>query len=182
MPIAIHHSTELSESARRRWSQHERRPLLLSDWLEAVFIHYEIDARILQRAVPFELDQWEGKAWVSAVAFTMRRLRFARGGKISEWLCRPVATQHFLNLRTYVQDRGEPGIYFLAEWLSSGLSVCLGPPLYGLPARAARLPKRPGARQLARAGDGGAGGLCLRSRIGGRSTGGFGPVRTGVAR
>ena len=139
MPTAIHHSTELSESARRRWSQHERQPLLLSDWLEAVFIHYEIDAQLLQRAVPFELDQWEGKAWVSAVSFTMRRLRFARGGKFSEWLCRPAATQHFLNLRTYVRDRGEPGIYFLAEWLSSALSVCLGPPLYGLPYRHGRL-------------------------------------------
>jgi hypothetical protein len=43
---------------------------------------------------------------VSVVAFAMRRLRFARGGKFSEWLCRPVATQRFLNLRTYVRPRG----------------------------------------------------------------------------
>ena len=104
----------------------------MSDWLEAVFIHYKIDARILQRAVLFPLDQREGMAWVSVVAFTMRRLRFARRGKFSEWLCRPAATQRFLNLRTYVRPRGGT-VFFLAEWLSSRLSVALGPPLYGLP-------------------------------------------------
>lgn len=138
MQAVIHSGTELSESARQRWQRHEGQPLLLSDWTEAVFLHYEIDARILQRVVPFPLDLWERKAWVSVVAFTMRRLRFARGGIASEWLCRPVATQHFLNLRTYVRPGGEPGICFLAEWLSSRLSVAIGPPLYGLPYRHGR--------------------------------------------
>lgn len=138
MQAAIHPGTELSESALQRWRRHEGRPLLLSDWTEAVFLHYEIDARTLQRFVPYPLDLRQGRAWVSAVAFTMRRLRFARGGKFSEWVCRPVATQRFLNLRTYVCPVGEPGIFFLAEWLTNRLSVALGPSLYGLPYRLGR--------------------------------------------
>jgi|APGre2960657505_1045072.scaffolds.fasta_scaffold81464_2 hypothetical protein len=62
MQAAIHPGTELSELARQRWRKFEHRPLLVRDWLEAVFIHYEIDARILQRAVPFPLEQREGRA------------------------------------------------------------------------------------------------------------------------
>lgn len=138
MQAAIHPGPEPSASALRCWRSQEGRPLLLSDWTEAVFLHYEIDARTLQRFVPYPLDLREGRAWVSVVAFTMRRLRLARGGAFSEWACRPVATQQFLNLRTYVRPDGEPGIFFLAEWLSNRLSVALGPPLYGLPYRLGR--------------------------------------------
>ncbi len=38
-------------------------------------------------------------------------------------------------MRTYVQHKGDPGIYFLAEWLSNPLSVHLGPGTFGLPYR-----------------------------------------------
>jgi uncharacterized protein YqjF (DUF2071 family) len=75
----------------------------------------------------------EGRAFVSLVAFTMRGMRFRHGGAGLAWLTRPVATHHFLNVRTYVRHRGEPGIYFIAEWLSNWLSAQLGPLLYGLP-------------------------------------------------
>ena len=34
-----------------------------------------------------------------------------------------------------VHHNGEPGIYFLGEWLSNALAVCLGPPTFGLPYR-----------------------------------------------
>jgi uncharacterized protein YqjF (DUF2071 family) len=34
-----------------------------------------------------------------------------------------------------VKHRGEPGIYFLAEWLPNRLSLMLGPSLFGLPYR-----------------------------------------------
>ena len=57
MQAAIHPGTESSELARQRWRRYEGRPLLLSDWTEAVFLHYEIDARHLQHAVPFPLDE-----------------------------------------------------------------------------------------------------------------------------
>jgi uncharacterized protein YqjF (DUF2071 family) len=110
-------------------------PLFLADWLRPVFVHYEVSAERLQRDVPFELDLREGKAYVSLVAFTMRRMRPFRGGPFTAWMLKPIARNDFLNVRTYVRHRGEPGIYFLAEWMNNAFSVRLGPWTFGLPYR-----------------------------------------------
>jgi uncharacterized protein len=97
---------------------------------------------VLRRATPFPLDLMEGRAFMSLVFFTMRRMRPRRGGRVAEWLLRPMASHEFLNARTYVQCEGEPGIYFLAEWLPNALSVWLGPPLFGLPYRLGKMTYR----------------------------------------
>lgn len=128
-----------STLARARMQQRGERPLFLCDWVRAVFIHFECDPDLLQRLVPYTLDLHNGRAYVSLVAFTMIRLRPALGGRFTEWLCRPIATHSFMNVRTYVQHRGTPGIYFLKEWLPNRLSVLLGPVVYGLPYRFGRL-------------------------------------------
>lgn len=128
-----------SKLARRRMLAVRGEPLLYARWDRAVFIHYEADPAALQRCVPFPLDLHEGRAYVSLVAFTIQRMRPRRGGKLTEWFMKPVATHEFLNVRTYVQESGEPGIYFLAEWLSNRLSVPLGPPMFGLPYRYSRI-------------------------------------------
>ncbi|HWN95393.1 MAG TPA: DUF2071 domain-containing protein [Methylomirabilota bacterium] len=116
-----------------------RPPLFIANWADALFLHYEIDADKLQPFVPFQLDLRDGGAFVSLVAFTMREMRFAKFGALGAWLCRPMATHEFLNLRTYVRHRDEVGICFLAEWLPNRLSVWLGPLLYALPYRHAAI-------------------------------------------
>ena len=128
-----------SAAARKRLSSARGEPLFYADWLRAVFIHYEVDAECLRRAVPFELDLCESKAYLSLVAFTMRGMRPRFGGKLAAALFKPIATHGFLNARAYVRHRGEPGIYFLAEWLSNPVSVKLGPVTFGLPYRFGRL-------------------------------------------
>lgn len=110
-------------------------PLFLAAWDRAVFIHYEADPGLLQRQIPFELDLRDGRAFVSIVAFTLLRMRPRLGGRLGEWLFKPIASHEFLNVRTYVRHAGEPGIFFLAEWLSNPLSVRLGPRSFGLPYR-----------------------------------------------
>jgi hypothetical protein len=125
----------LGEAARRRLLSVKGEPLFLADWLRAIFIHYEVPADRLQRDVPFELDLREGKAYVSLVAFTMQRMRPFYGGRFTSWLLKPIARNDFLNVRTYVRHRGEPGIYFLKEWMNNPLSVRLGPVTFGLPYR-----------------------------------------------
>jgi hypothetical protein len=112
---------------------------MLADWLRALFIHYEVEPSVLQPAVPFALDLLEGRAFVSVVAFTMERLRPGIGGRLSQWLFRPLATTRFLNVRTYVRHDNEAGIYFIAEFISNALAVPLGPITYGLPYRLGRL-------------------------------------------
>lgn len=126
---------QLSDAARHRILGVKGEPLFYSDWLRAVFIHFEVDAGLLQREVPFQLDLRQGKAHISLVAFTMRDMRPRMGGNLAALLFKPIATHGFLNVRTYVQHHGEPGIYFLAEWLSNRLSVRLGPTIFGLPYR-----------------------------------------------
>jgi uncharacterized protein YqjF (DUF2071 family) len=120
---------ELSRQARRRIS----RPLFHADWLDAVFLHYEVEPAALQSHVPFQLHLRDGKAYLSLVAFTLRRLRSDRFPRAGQWLFQPLSEHGFLNARTYVRAGSETGIYFLAEWLSKKLAVPLGRPLFGLP-------------------------------------------------
>jgi uncharacterized protein YqjF (DUF2071 family) len=116
------------------------RPWFIADWRDALFVHYGIEPSVLQPHVPFELELFEGRAWVSLVAFTQRGLRPAIGGRWTSWAMAPVATHAFLNLRTYVRGAdGVTGICFLAEWIPNRLSRIVGPLMYGLPFRLGRL-------------------------------------------
>src|SRR5438552_854311 len=85
------------------------RPLFRADWRDVLFVHYSIDPDLLAPHVPFELDLYQGRGWVSLVAFTQAGFRPAFGGRLGEWMMRPVATHGFLNLRTYVRGAGASG-------------------------------------------------------------------------
>jgi hypothetical protein len=138
-PISTVDSLNPSEAGRRRLLSKFGEPLFLARWDRTVFINYEADPAILQRQIPFELDLRGGRAFVSIVAFTLVRMRPRRGGRTAEWLLKPIATHEFLNVRTYVRHQGEPGIFFLAEWLNNRVSVLLGPRSFGLPYRFGRI-------------------------------------------
>jgi uncharacterized protein YqjF (DUF2071 family) len=124
-----------SEAARRRLLSRRGEPLFVAGWHRVLMIHFEVEAAALQRDVPYQLDLLGGRAFVTAVAFTMSGMRPRFGGKLSAWLFRPLGTHDFLNVRTYVRHGSECGIHFLAEWLSSRLAVHLGPATFGLPYR-----------------------------------------------
>jgi uncharacterized protein YqjF (DUF2071 family) len=128
-----------SEAGKRRLLSKFGEPLFLARWDRAIFINYSVDPDVLQRQVPFELDLRNGQAFISLVAFTLVRMRPRIGGAWTEWLLKPIATHEFLNVRTYVCHKGEPGIFFLAEWLSNRISVSLGPRTFGLPYRFGQL-------------------------------------------
>ena len=129
----------LSQKARARLLSLRGEPLFIADWLRTLMIHYEVEPAALQRIVPFPLDLKDGRAFTSVVAFTLSGMRPRIGGRVTARLLRPISTHHFLNVRTYVSVKGETGIYFLAEWLSSRLSVMFGPLAFGLPYRFGRI-------------------------------------------
>jgi hypothetical protein len=139
----------LSARARRSMLSQPGEPLFIAGWHDVLMIHFEVDAGVLQRDVPFELDLWNGRAFVSLVAFTMHGMRPRFGGKWTAPLFRPIATHDFLNVRTYVRRGGECGIHFIAEWLTNRLAVMLGPRTFGLPYRYGRISYR---RDLEKAG------------------------------
>lgn len=129
----------LSRVAKQRMLSCRAEPLFVAAWERVLMIHLEVDAEVLQRDVPYQLDLYDGRAFVSLVAFTLRGMRPSIGGQLGAWLFRPIATHEFLNVRTYVRHHDEPGIHFLAEWLSSKLAVWLGPATFGLPYRHGRI-------------------------------------------
>jgi len=114
------------------------RPVLLADWTDVLMVHFPVDPKVLQPHVPFELDLFHGRAYVSLVAFTQRRLRPRMGGRLAAVASRPLAEHEFLNVRTYVRRGAERGIYFLAEWIPNRLACAIGPRMYGLPYRLSR--------------------------------------------
>ena len=132
-------SLALSNAARTRMLSQRGEPQLLADWMRVLMMHFEVDAKALQRDVPYKLDLHNGRGFVTLVAFTMENMRPRHGGKLGAWLFKPIATHDFLNVRTYVRHNGEPGIHFLAEWLSSWLAVQLGPRTFALPYRHGRI-------------------------------------------
>ena len=124
------------DAARMRLLTRPHEPLFFADWKNVLMIHLEVEPGRLQPAVPFELDLRDGRAFVSLVAFHLVGMRPRRGGRV---LSRLFRADSFLNLRTYVIHEREPGIFFLAEWLSNRLSIALGPLLFGLPYRIGKL-------------------------------------------
>jgi len=124
-----------SDAAQVRMLASPREPLFFANWLNVVMIHLEVEPRTLSVATPFELDLWEGRAFVTLVAFTLDGMRPRFGGSLTRMLFKPLASHHFLNVRTYVRQGNETGIHFLAEWLDSRLAVVLGPRVFSLPYR-----------------------------------------------
>jgi uncharacterized protein YqjF (DUF2071 family) len=136
--------SDTSESARRRLLSIRGEPLFYASWDNALFIHYETDPEILRRSIPYELDLYDGRAFVSLVAFKLRDMRPRFAGPVGALLMKPIATHNFLNIRTHVRHRGEPAIYFMREWVANRLSVLFGPSTFGLPYRYGEIDYRDG--------------------------------------
>ena len=137
--VAVHDPGTPSAAARARILSGYGEPFLLAGWRRVLMIHLEVEPNILQRHVPYPLDLYNGRAFVTLVSFTMEGMKPRLGGPLTALLFKPIATHDFLNVRTYVTVNGKPGIHFLAEWLNSRLAVTLGPRTFGLPYRLGRL-------------------------------------------
>jgi hypothetical protein len=97
----------------------EGKPSGWQRWRELLFLHWVVPQKTLRRVVPkeFELDTFEGQAFLGLVPFVMRDIR-------PWWLPGPMAMDFLeTNVRTYVHYRGEPGVYFLSLDASSWLAV-----------------------------------------------------------
>ena len=98
-------------------------------WRELLFVHWSFPAEALRKLVPacFELDLWDGRAWVGVVPFRMEATR-------PSWLPRRAALDFLeTNVRTYVHHNGKPGVFFLSLEASSWLAVRAARLGWGLP-------------------------------------------------
>lgn len=125
-------------SARRFMSQIDRiaptkRPELpvwgYQRWRQLLFLHWPVPVELLRRAVPasFELDLYEGVAYVGVVPFAMQGVR--------PRVLPELLALDFLetNVRTYVVRRGEPGVYFFSLEAASRLAVATARAAFALP-------------------------------------------------
>ena len=100
------------------------------EWNHAVFVHYEVPMELLRGLVPqrLHIDSYEGKCYISVVAFTMQNIRPAYFPAISL-----VSDFHEINVRTYVDSDGKKGVYFLNIEAEKELSAFVARSLSKLP-------------------------------------------------
>lgn len=101
----------LREAAHRPWPLPTRAWLMGQTWYDLLFAHWAVAPKLLRPLVPdqLELDLRDGKAWLGITPFRVAALR-PRGGPPLPWL----SSFPELNLRTYVDHGGRPGIYFFS--------------------------------------------------------------------
>lgn len=101
----------LQSLAHRDWPPPDRPWLFAQRWRDLLFAHWPVSRDALARFIrpPLELDEYDGRAWVSLVPFWMDRTRLPRMPALP-WL----STCIELNVRTYVRHAGRPGVLFLS--------------------------------------------------------------------
>lgn len=113
-------------------------------WTDLLFMHWPIEPDVMRRAVPgdFDLDLYDGKAWVGVVPFKMQSTRPRFCPPIPQKIM-PVSPSSFpeLNVRTYVtvnvKENGLtkqlPGVFFFSLDAASKLSVRMARLGFNLP-------------------------------------------------
>jgi uncharacterized protein len=101
----------LRETAHRPWPLPGSPWLMGQTWYDLLFAHWAVAPEILEPLVPppLELDVRDGRAWLGVTPFRIGGLR-SRGMPPLPWLSRFPE----LNVRTYVDFGGRPGIYFFS--------------------------------------------------------------------
>ena len=79
------------------------------EWNNAIFLHWEVELSELKKHVPKELqiDTFQGKTWVSVVAFTMEKIRPKNLPYFN-----PISNFHEINISTYVKANGKQVFIF----------------------------------------------------------------------
>jgi uncharacterized protein YqjF (DUF2071 family) len=127
---AFHQRAVLAEVAHRPWKLPRRPWLMGQSWLDLLFAHWPVPEEALREVVPPQLpiDTYEGTAWLGITPFCVRGLRL-RGTVPLPGL----STFPELNVRTYVDLDGRPGIYFLSLDADSWAAVRGARTAYRLP-------------------------------------------------
>ena len=104
--------------------------IMAQTWRDLLFAHWPVPAAQLAHAVPpqFELDLWEGQAYIGVIPFRMDRVHL-RALFPLPWLS---ATPE-INVRTYVKCGGRGGVYFLSLHASNFAAVSIAHRFFHLP-------------------------------------------------
>jgi len=136
-------SSILSVVAHRPWPMPERPWIMTQTWRDLLFAHWPIDVELLRPLVPdpFELDLFQGEAWLGIVPFQMSNVSL-RGIPALPW----VSEFPELNVRTYVRMADRPGVYFFSLDAGNQLAVKTARTMLNLPYFSASMKVTPQGR------------------------------------
>lgn len=100
------------------------------EWNHALFLHWTVPMDMLRAVVPPELhiDTFNGEAYISLVPFTMQKIRPKYLPAVSF-----ISDFTEINLRTYIDNDGKKGVYFLNIEAGKHLSAYVAKKLSYLP-------------------------------------------------
>jgi uncharacterized protein YqjF (DUF2071 family) len=120
----------LEKTSHRPWPVPAGRWSVTMSWLDLLFMHWRVPARVVAALLPpgLELDTYDGSAWIGVVPFRMTNIGL-RGIGSPPW----VSAFAELNVRTYVKHGGKSGVWFLSLDAASRLAVETARALFHLP-------------------------------------------------
>ncbi len=107
----------MSQTTGDRWTSRDPpvridRPMLYQSWRDCAFVHWRYEAAALRSDVPrsFEIETFDGSAWVGIISFRMPRMRPAMLPRIPG-----IGAAGETHIRTYVRGPdGRGGIWLFA--------------------------------------------------------------------
>lgn len=120
----------LNDIAHRSWPLTSTNWIMRQSWRNLLFTHWPIPPEILRPYIPssLQIDTFDGSAWLGVVVFEMKGI-YSRG--LSSVSLTPKFSE--VNVRTYVQYDGKPGVYFLSLDVGDWASLTIAKRWYRLP-------------------------------------------------
>jgi hypothetical protein len=126
----------LNTTRHRPWKMPNESWKFYQEWNNVIFLHWQVELSELKKLVPkeLEIDTFDGKAWVSIVAFTMEKIRPKNIPHFP-----PISNFDEINIRTYVKSNNKTGVYFLSIEGGKNLSCKIAKGMSGLPYRYSKI-------------------------------------------
>jgi uncharacterized protein YqjF (DUF2071 family) len=126
----------LAERSHRPWPLPDRPWVMGQTWSDLLFAHWAVPVEQLNRLLPPPLraQVYDGTGWLGVTPFLVSGLRL-RGTAPVPWVSRFLE----LNVRTYVEVGGKPGIYFFSLDAARRAAVFAARRAYRLPYFHARM-------------------------------------------
>jgi uncharacterized protein len=126
----------LDELAHRPWPLPAGPWIMAQKWHDLLFAHWPVTVEVLRPHVParLEIDTFDGQAWLAVVPFRMSGVR-VRGTPALPLL----SAFPELNVRTYVNFGGKPGVWFFSRDAGNALTVEIARSWFHLPYFRARM-------------------------------------------
>ena len=126
----------LEETAHRPWPMPDRAWVMTQTWNDLLFAHWPVDVAAVRALVPaaFELDLFDGQAWLGVVPFHMTNVT-PRFVPPLPWLSQFPE----LNVRTYVRVGDKAGVFFFSLDAANPVAVGAARTLLNLPYFTARM-------------------------------------------